>query len=108
MLQVSLDVPERRQDSLRLPRQASRSRAGVEGVPEAPRRRPARHESRQVHPQVQPRRAAADLQCHQGRDEPRRPAPVPAARKREDRQLPARHLHDHARHHRPLAGQRPQ
>ena len=51
----------------------------MEGIPETPRRRPARHEGRQVHPQVQPRRAAADLQRHQGRDEPRRPAPLPAA-----------------------------
>lgn len=80
----------------------------MEGIPETPRRRPARHEGRQVHPQVQPRRTATDLQRHQGRDEPRRSASISAARERENRQLPARHLHDHARHHRPLAGQRPQ
>lgn len=78
MLQVPLNVPERRPHPLGLPRQAPRGRAGVEGIPETPRRRPARHEGRQVHPQVQPRRAAADFQCHQGRDEPRRPAPLPA------------------------------
>ena len=71
-------------------------------------RGPADHARRRVPAQVEPRRAAAAVERAARRDEPRRPAPVRRPRVRADHRLgqpPARH---DARHHRPLAGARPQ
>ena len=69
--QVPLDG-ERRRAAARGPRGPERD--GRPGVQD--RGRPAHHAVRSLHPRVQPRRAAAAVQCVQRLDEPRRPAPV--------------------------------
>ena len=72
------------------------------------RARSARHEARRLPPKDQPRRAAAAVERHQGRHEPRRPAPHRHQRDRALRRLLPRVQHGPARHHRHVAGQRPQ
>lgn len=107
MLQVPDHDPERTGSPREIPQGEPRGPQRVGGELQA-RARPARHQARRLPQKDQPRRAAAALERHPRRHEPRRPTPNRHERDRALWRLLPRVQHGPARHYRHVAGQWPQ